>query len=369
MGRKKKNNRLILTVNCGSSSLKFKVFSFPDEQVRTKGLIEHIGEEGSEVSNHHQALELAFQQMFSAGVDRQDIYAVGHRVVHGGEDFIRPTRIDDQVIAKIRELFKLAPLHNPANLEGIIACKKLLPDVPQVAVFDTAFHSTIPERAYMYAIPFEYYSQYGVRRYGFHGTSHQYVSLKASELLKKPLSRLNLITCHLGNGCSITAVKGGKSVDTSMGFTPLEGLVMGTRSGDIDPALVIFLQRQLSLSPDEVDKVLNKESGLKGLSGVSNDFRDLMQARKKGNKRAGLAIEVFKYRLLKYIGAYALVLGRVDAIVFTGGIGEHVAEVRQFVKRAVKGLFKKEPKILVIPTDEELMIARQVVKVISRRGL
>ncbi len=364
--RIKRNNPIhILTVNCGSSSVKYKLFSFPEEKVITNGLIEQIGEEGSSVKNHHQAIELVIDRILSLGVSLDDIKAVGHRVVHGGEKFVEPTIITDEVIEQIRALFDLAPLHNPANLEGIIATSKVLSSAVQVAVFDTAFHSTLPNYAYIYALPYRYYEKYGVRRYGFHGTSHKYVAITASEKLKKPLSKLNLITCHLGNGCSVTAIKNGVSVDTSMGMTPLEGLVMGTRSGDIDPALIFFLQEKESLCPKDVDKILNKESGLKGISGVSNDFRDLLKAREQGNQRAGLAIEVFKYRLLKYVGAYAMALGRVDAIVFTGGIGEHVKEIRDYVAKAAKKVLKQSPKILVIPTDEELMIARQSYKFVK----
>ncbi len=369
MAKKKsqKQNKptLILTVNCGSSSVKYKLFSFPKERVITKGLIEHIGEDGSSVKNHHQAMEMVLDSILSVGISPDQIRGVGHRVVHGGERFIEPTVITEEVVEQIRALSHLAPLHNPANLEGIIATSKILSSAVQVAVFDTAFHSTLPDYAYIYALPYRYYEEYGVRRYGFHGTSHRYVSIAASEKLKRPLSKLNLITCHLGNGCSVAAIKNGKSVDTSMGMTPLEGLVMGTRSGDIDPALTFFLQEKESLGPKDVDRILNKESGLKGISGVGNDFRDLMKERKKGNYRARLAIEVFKYRLLKYVGAYAMVLGRVDAIVFTGGIGEHVKEVRDYVAKAVRKSLKSRPKILVIPTDEELMIARQTVKFVK----
>ncbi len=362
---------LILTINCGSSSIKYKLFSFPSEKVITKGVIEHIGEAGAGVKDHHEGLKKVLDEILGSGISKDEISAIGHRVVHGGEEFIEPVLISAEVVRKIKELSKLAPLHNPANLEGIIACEKILKGVPQVAVFDTAFHSSIPEYAYIYALPYEYYQNYGVRRYGFHGTSHWYVCLSAAKKLKKSPSKVNLITCHLGNGCSVTAIKEGRSVDTSMGFTPLEGLVMGTRCGDIDPALVLYLQGQLKVSADQLGKIMNKESGLKGISGVSNDFRELIEARAKNNKRAALAIEIFKYRLLKYIGAYCLVLGKVDAIVFTGGIGENVKEIRDYVGQRLKRLLKNPPKIMVIPTDEELMIAKRTMKLlkrISKRG-
>ena len=366
--RSSRRARLILTINCGSSSIKYKLFSFPKERVVSKGIIEHIGEGGRNVSNHHEGMERVIDNIKSEGIALEDIFAVGHRVVHGGESFIEPTLITEEVIDKINELFPLAPLHNPVNLEGIIACQSILKDVPQVAVFDTAFHSSIPDYAFMYAIPYEYYKKYGIRRYGFHGTSHRYVSIIAAKKLRKPVSKVNLVTCHLGNGCSITAVKGGRSVDTSMGFTPLEGLIMGTRSGDVDPAVVLFLQEKEGISPKEVDKILNKKSGLKGISGISNDFRELMLARDKGNQHAALAIEMFKYRILKYVGAYSLALGSVDGIVFTGGIGEHVKEIRDFVRKAVKKLFKDVPKVMVIPTDEELMIARHTDALAIKQG-
>lgn len=369
MKRRQTRTDLVLTINCGSSSIKYKLFSFPEEKVISKGIVEHIGEKGHNISDHHAGMEYVLDRLIEEGVDLKDITAVGHRVVHGGEEFIEPTVITSKVVKKIRSLFSLAPLHNPANLEGIIACQNILKGKLQVAVFDTAFHSTIPDYAFMYALPYEYYKKYGIRRYGFHGTSHRYVSIIASKRLGKAVSRTNLITCHLGNGCSITAVKGGCSVDTSMGFTPLEGLVMGTRCGDIDPALVLFLQEKEGLPPEEIDRVLNKKSGLIGISQLSNDFRELIQARAKGNKLAGLAIEVFKYRILKYVGAYAMVLGRVDAIVFTGGIGENVKEIHDYVGRQAKKVISGQPKIMVIPTDEELMIARHTIKLVkSRRG-
>ncbi len=289
-----------------------------------------------------------------------EIFAIGHRVVHGGVQFKKPTIINDEVVSKIRECFELAPLHNPANLAGIEACIELLPEVKQVAVFDTAFHQSLPEHAYIYGLPYEYYEKYNLRKFGFHGTSHQYVAHEAARILKKHLNKLKLVTCHLGNGCSVTAVKNGKSVDTSMGFTPLEGLVMGTRCGDIDPASVIFLADKEKISLPEIDRVLNYKSGLKGISGLSNDMREIKKAAREGNKRAKLALDIFIYRITKYIGSYIAAMGGVDAIVFTAGVGENEKDIRE---KAVKGLFnflnKNKVKVLVIPTNEELMIAKQ----------
>jgi len=286
--------------------------------------------------------------------------AVGHRVVHGGEEFTKPTMISGPVLARISAYSALAPLHNPPNLMGIKACKKLLKGVKQVAVFDTAFHQTLPAHAYMYGLPYNFYKKYKIRKYGFHGTSHQYVSEQAAGILKKPLSKLNLIVCHLGNGCSMSAVRYGKCVDTTMGFTPLEGLLMGTRTGDIDAAVVVYLQNRLKLSPFEVDRILNKESGIKGVSGISNDMRKINFCAAKGDPRAKLARDIFVYRIRKYLGAYLAVLKKLDAVIFTAGIGENQKDIR---RDATKGLFdclKAKPRILVIPTNEELMIARQV---------
>lgn len=322
-----------------------------------KGLIEKIGERGSKIVDHHMGLELILRKT-------RRIEAIGHRVVHGGQEFKKPTKINDYVIKKIEGCFKLAPLHNPANMAGIKACMKLLPGVTQVAVFDTAFYQTLPPQAFIYALDYRYYQKYAIRKYGFHGTSHEYVAGEAARRLKKPLSKLRLITCHLGNGCSISAIKFGKAVDTSMGFTPLEGLVMGTRSGDIDPAVVTFLMRKEKLSPNRIEDILNKESGLKGISGISNDFRDLKKAARR-NIRARLAIDIFIYRLKKYIGAYIMAMGGVDAIVFTAGIGENHASIRRGATQGLKSLANKA-KILVIPTDEELMIARQTYGLIKR---
>ena len=280
-------------------------------------------------------------------------------MVHGGEQFQEPVVINSGVIRKIKTCSGLAPLHNPANLDGIRACGEILKNVEQVAVFDTAFHQSLPESAYIYGLPYRLYQQYGIRKYGFHGSSHEYVAREAAGRLKKDISAVNLITCHLGNGCSVTAIKNGKSVDTSMGFTPLEGLLMGTRSGDIDPAVVTYLIQRKKMSVSSVDALLNKESGLKGISGVSNDMRKIKEAAGKGNLRAKLAIEIFVYRIQRYISAYMGILGKADAIVFTAGIGENHPDI---VRKICKGLFgnlKIKPRVMVIPTDEELMIARQ----------
>jgi acetate kinase len=348
----------ILVSNSGSSSIKYQLFQMPGERCLGKGVVEHIGEAGSAVRDHYSGLKDILNRV--DGVD-----AVGHRVVHGAEAFREPAVINSAVMKKIRQCCVIAPLHNPANLAGIFACGKLLSGVKQVAVFDTAFHQTLPDYAYIYGLPYEYYRKFGIRKYGFHGTSHEYVAREAARRLGKPLSRLKIITCHLGNGCSITAVQRGKSVDTSMGLTPLEGLVMGTRCGDVDPALVLFLMRRKKLSARQIREILNKESGLKGVSGISNDMRDLQKAGCRGSRRAKLAIEIFVYRVRKYIGAYAVVMGGCDALVFTAGIGEHQPAIR---RRIVKGLFRhlrQAPAVMVIPTNEELMIARQTYNLIK----
>ncbi|HAJ56747.1 MAG TPA: acetate kinase [Candidatus Omnitrophica bacterium] len=368
----------ILVINSGSSSIKYRLFEIRTNGrknssryvILSKGLIERIGQEGSGVKNHKQGIQILLDGLVSGPDakigDHNEICAIGHRVVHGGVEFKKPTIITDDVISKIRECFELAPLHNPANFSGIEACKELLPHVKQVAVFDTAFHQSLPEYAYIYGLPYEYYEKYNLRKFGFHGTSHQYVAHEAARQLKKPLSKLKLITCHLGNGCSITAVRFGKSVDTSMGFTPLEGLVMGTRCGDIDPASVIFLADKEKISLEEIDRVLNYKSGLKGISGVSNDMREIKKAAKQGNKRAKLALDIFVYRIKKYIGSYIAAMGGVDGIVFTAGIGENELDIRA---RVVKGLFdfldEKKVKVMAIATNEELMIAKQTFQLIK----
>jgi len=353
-----RNSKTVLVINCGSSSLKYQIFEVPKFREIYKGVVNHIGEIDSTVKTHQDAIIAVLGELEEkAGIRKENIVGVGHRVVHGGEEFKEPVVIDKAVISGIKEKIELAPLHNPANLEGIMACLQSLPEVKQVAVFDTAFHHTIPEYAYMYALPYELYKKYRLRKYGFHGTSHAYVAEKAAEKMGKPLDKLKLITVHLGNGSSISAIDAGKCVDTSMGFTPLEGLMMGTRSGDLDPALVLYIINHLHLSPHKVDMILNKESGLLGVSGISNDVRGICKAQDKGNARAKLAIDMFLYRIKKYIGSYMYVLGGADAIVFTAGIGENKPE---FVKESTKDvgkIFKKKPKVMVIPTNEELKIA------------
>ncbi|MDP1853530.1 MAG: acetate kinase [Candidatus Omnitrophota bacterium] len=342
----------ILVINSGSSSIKYKFFKMPEENLISKGVIEHIGEKGSSIKDHYRGLKIILE-----GINHVD--AVGHRVVHGGEKFRDPVLIDKSVIRKIRECSTLAPLHNPANLAGILSCKKLLPGIKQAAVFDTAFYQTIPDYAYIYGLPYDYYRKFGIRKYGFHGTSHEYVANEAAGILGKPLKALKVITCHLGNGCSVTAIDKGRPIDTSMGFTPLEGLVMGTRCGDIDPSLVTYLMRKKRFNISQIDGILNKESGLKGISGFSNDMRQLNKKLKEGNARARLAIDIFVYRVKKYIGAYTLVMDGCDALVFTGGIGENQKEVRKKICLGMFSALKKKPEVLIVPTDEELMIARR----------
>ena len=358
VGYRVENTMKILVINSGSSSIKYKLFEMPSSCLVSKGNIERIGEKGSLVADHNAGLKMILDKVDS-------VSAVGHRVVHGAEKFQRPVLIDQAVIREIRKCCSIAPLHNPANLMGILACKKLLPGVPQVAVFDTAFHHTLADYAYTYGLPYEYYKRYGIRKYGFHGTSHEYVATEAARILRRPLEKLKIITCHLGNGCSITAVNYGKSVDTSMGFTPLEGLVMGTRCGDIDPALVGYIMRLKKIDADALDAIMNKSSGLKGISGISNDMRVLEKKALEGNRRARLAMDIFAYRIKKYIGAYTAVMGGCDALVFTAGIGEHQVGLRQKIIKGIFSHMKKAPKVLVIPTNEELMIARQTYKVIK----
>jgi acetate kinase len=345
----------ILVINCGSSSIKYKLFDMPGEHVVHHGIIEHIGEKGSHVHNHYSGLKIILSKI-------NHVNLIGHRVVHGAEEFKKPVFIDKAVIKKIRQCCSIAPLHNPANLAGILACKELLKGIKQVAVFDTAFHQTLPDYAYIYGLPYSYYKRLGIRKYGFHGTSHQYVAMEAARIIKKPLNKLKIITCHLGNGCSITAVNKGESVDTSMGFTPLEGLVMGTRCGDIDPALVTYLMHRQKLGIQKIEQILNKSSGLKGISGISNDMRMLENKAKRGDKRAQLAINVFVYRIRKYIGAYTAIMSGCDILVFTAGIGEHQKGIREKICKNMFTYLSKKPKILVIPTDEELMIAREAYK-------
>ena len=396
----------ILVINCGSSSLKYQFIDMKDESVLAKGLVERIGIDGSvlkhekigmekqtitaDMPNHEVALKLVMDALINDkhGVikDFKEIDAVGHRVVHGGEDFANSVLIDDKVMKSIEDCIDLAPLHNPPNIIGIKACQKLLPGVKMVAVFDTAFHQTMPDYAYMYAIPYEYYEKYKIRRYGFHGTSHRFVSKRASELMGKKIDQCNIITCHLGNGASVAAIKNGKTIDTSMGFTPLEGLIMGTRSGDIDPAVIPFLSEKEKMSIKEIDTLLNKKSGVLGVSGVSSDFRDIEGEAEKGNDRARLALDMFHTRVKKYIGAYMAELEGVDAIVFTAGLGENSAESREEICKGLESLgieidvdankvrgkeqliSKKDSKIkiYVIPTNEELVIARDTLEIVSK---
>lgn len=387
----------VLVINCGSSSLKYQLINMEDESVLAKGLVERIGIEGSVLTHkvngekniikqpmkdHKVAIKLVLNALVDKnyGVikDMSEISAVGHRVVHGGEKYAKSVLIDDEVIKAIEDCIKLAPLHNGPNLIGINACKELMPDTPMVAVFDTAFHQTLPDYAYTYAVPYELYEKYGVRKYGFHGTSHRFVSREAAKMLGKDIKSLKTITCHLGNGGSICAVKNGESIDTSMGFTPLAGICMGTRCGDIDPAVVPFLQKTADMSVDEVDALMNKKSGILGISGISSDFRDIISAADKGDKRAKLALDVFFYRVKSVIGAYAAVLDGVDCIVFTAGFGENSSYARETICSGLGYLGIKidkkkndvagEPaeisaddskvKVLCIPTNEELMIAR-----------
>ena len=359
----------ILVINCGSSSIKYKLYKFPQKKLVTKGLIEKIGEKQSPIKDHRQGINILFSRLLEeeAIKDLKEINAIGHRVVHGEEIFQKPTIITKEVLRKIKECFEIAPLHNPKNYEGIIACKRILPQTIQVAVFDTAFHQTIPEYAYMYALPIEYYKKYKIRRYGFHGASHQYITYQAAKILKKPLNKLKLITCHLGNGCSIAAIDKGKSIDTSMGFTPLEGLVMGTRCGDIDAAAIFYLMEKEKLNIKQMNEILNKKSGILGISGISNDVRVIKEEIRKKNKYAKLALDIFLYRIKKYIGAYYLILGGVDAICFTAGIGENNPDIIEKLKKDVYKVIPQKAPVYVIPTDEELMIATLTYKLVRKK--
>ena len=379
---------LILVINCGSSSAKYQLFDIKKKRSLAKGIVERIGQPGSILrhqkdggaelkrnclcADHHTAIsiivDILTDRHYGVITRKEEISGIGHRVVHGGEEFKEPSLITPDVIRSIQKYSELAPLHNPPALLGINACLSILKGIKQVAVFDTSFHQTMPEVAFLYGLPFEYYKKYGIRRYGFHGTSHKFVTEEAQRILKRPMKSLKLITCHLGNGCSMTAVDGGRSVDTSMGFMPLEGLLMGTRSGDLDPAAVLYLLEKENLSLNRVNDILNKESGLLGISGVSNDMRDISRAMKgKGEKarRSRLAIEIFIYRIKKYIGAYQAALGRVDAVIFTAGIGEHNPSIVKRVVREIKKVVSRKTRFLVIPTNEELVIARDTHHVIS----
>ncbi len=386
----------VLVINAGSSSLKYQLINTDNNDVIAKGLCERIGIEGSKLThkpagkedavieqkmeNHADAIKLVINALIDEkhGVIKSmdEIGAVGHRVVHGGEYFAGSVVIDDEVKAAIEKCSELAPLHNPANLTGITACEEVMPGVKQVAVFDTAFHQTMPKKAYMYAIPYEFYDEYKIRRYGFHGTSHKYVAMRAAKMLNKNIEDLKIITCHLGNGSSVTAIDGGKSVDTSMGFTPLAGTLMGTRSGDIDPAILPFIMEKKGIDAKAVDTLLNKKSGVMGVSGISSDFRDLAKAADEGNERAALALDMFIYAIKRYIGFYAAAMGGVDAVVFTAGIGENDSAMRAKMTEGLEFMGIKVDmeanklrgendisasgatvKTLVIPTNEELMIA------------
>ena len=396
----------VLVINCGSSSLKYQLIDMATEESLAQGLVERIGIEGSvltqkvegkdkyivkeQMKDHKDAIRLVLAALVDEnnGVIKSmdEISAVGHRVVHGGEKYKESVVINDEVKANIEECFKLAPLHNPANMIGIKACEELMPNTPMVAVFDTAFHGTMPEDAYLYALPYELYEKHGIRKYGFHGTSHKYVSQTCAEVMGRDIKDLKIITCHLGNGASLCAVKNGVSVDTSMGFTPLEGLAMGTRCGNIDPAIVTFLMKEEGLSVDEVNDLLNKKSGVLGISGISSDFRDIEDAAfNKDDRRAKLALKIFEYKIRTTIGAYAAAMGGVDAIVFTAGVGENNAvgraEIAAYLgylgteidkeQNNVRGeeriISKAGSKVtmLCVPTNEELSIARQTLALVK----
>ncbi len=398
----------ILVLNCGSSSLKYQVLDMTNEELIAKGLVERIGIDGSIISHEKigndkvkneipmkdhtaaisQVIKMVSDPKEGAVKDISEIAAVGHRVVHAGENYAKSVLITDEVIQALEACVPLAPLHNPANLTGINVCKDLLPEVPMVAVFDTAFHQTMPPEAYIYALPYKYYEDYSVRRYGFHGTSHFFVSQEAAKFLSKDINDLKLITCHLGNGASVTAIKNGKSVATSMGFTPLEGVAMGTRAGNIDPAIIDYLKEKEGLTAKQVTNILNKESGVLGISGVSSDFRDINDAADEGNERAQLAQKVFAFTVKSYIGSYIAQLNGVDAIVFTAGVGENDWLMRSMIcenmnnlgitideeyNKTIRGkkteISTKDSKVkvIIVPTNEELVIARDTLSIISSK--
>ena len=388
----------VLVINCGSSSLKYQLIDMETENSLAQGLVERIGIDGSvltqkvegkdkyivkeSMKNHKEAIEIVLKALVDSehGVIKSmdEITAVGHRVVHGGEKYAKSVLITDEVKKSIEECYKLAPLHNPPNMIGIEACEELMPNTPMVAVFDTAFHQTMPKEAFLYALPYELYAENGIRKYGFHGTSHMYVSNKVAEVMGRDIKDLKIVTCHLGNGASLCAVKNGVSVDTTMGFTPLDGIVMGTRSGSIDPAIVLYLVNELNYTVDDVNTLLNKKSGVLGISGVSSDFRDIEDAAAAGDARAILALDIYHYRIRTQIGAYAAAMGGVDAIVFTAGVGENGPETREACLQGLEFLGVKcdkernnvrgkvreistddsTVKAFVIPTNEELVIAR-----------
>ena len=395
----------ILVINCGSSSLKYQVLDMNGEILLAKGLVERIGMDGSVITHekigmdkvrnetpmesHKEAIQLVLDAIIDPehGVvkDMSEIGAVGHRVVHAGEKYASSVLIDDDVIQALEECVELAPLHNPPNLLGISACQELMPNTPMVGVFDTAFHQTMPPESYIYAIPYEYYQKHKIRRYGFHGTSHKYVAQRAADIMNCNLDDLKIITCHLGNGASVSAIKRGVCIDTSMGFTPLEGLVMGTRCGDIDPAIVTYIREKEHLDQGVANEILNTKSGVLGISGVSSDFRDLEAAAEEGNERAQLAIKVFAHKVRFYIGAYIAEMNGVDAIVFTAGVGENDIAMRDIIcndlgnlgikldlvknktrgKEAIISRDDSRVKIILIPTDEELMIARDTLEIVK----
>jgi acetate kinase len=395
----------ILVINCGSSSLKYQVLNMDGEILMAKGLVERIGMDGSVITHEKigedkwvnevpmESHKEAIKQVLDAIVDpdhgvlkdMSELGAVGHRVVHAGEKFATSVMITPEVMAALEECTDLAPLHNPPNILGIEACQELMPDTPMVGVFDTAFHQTMPPESYIYAIPYEMYTKHGIRRYGFHGTSHKYVAQRAAELLNNNLDEMKIITCHLGNGASVSAIKYGKCIDTSMGFTPLEGLVMGTRSGDIDPAIVTYMRQKENLEQGQANEILNKKSGVLGISGISSDFRDIEAAAEEGNERALLALKVFAHKVRFYIGAYIAEMNGVDAVVFTAGVGENDIGMRDIicnnlgnlgikldvVKNKVRGqemIISRDDspvKIVLIPTNEELMIARDTLQIVK----
>lgn len=396
----------ILVINAGSSSLKYQLLDMENETVLAKGLCERIGLDGhlkhtplvegrsvfdEDVSmpTHSEAISAVIEKLtsdkFGVVSSMSEIDAVGHRVVHGGESFASSVLITDDVMAALEDCVPLAPLHNPANITGINACRAVMGEVPQVAVFDTAFHQTMPEKAFIYGIPYKYYEEYKIRRYGFHGTSHRYVSSRAAEIIGKPVEELKLISCHMGNGSSICAIENGKSVDTSMGFTPLVGLPMGTRSGDLDPGVLQFIMRECGVDIDKMLNILNKESGVLGVSGVSSDFRDLDNAAKQGNKQAALALDLFHYSVAKVVGAYAAAMNGVDAIIFTAGVGENSVETRAEIckyfgylgasfdaeannvrgKDTIISTPDSKVKLIIVPTNEELVIARDTKEIVG----
>ncbi|MGY4689221.1 acetate/propionate family kinase [Salibacterium sp. K-3] len=390
---------IIMAVNAGSSSLKFQLLRMPEEELAAKGQIERIGLDGAEmeiewgeeefseqldISDHEEAVKKLLDSLTANHIiaSLDDIEGIGHRVVHGGEKFADSVRITEEVIEAIEEVSELAPLHNPANLTGIRAFREILPNVPDVAVFDTAFHQTMPKSRYMYSVPYEYYEQYGIRKYGFHGTSHKYVGQRAADLMDQPQEDLKLVSCHIGNGVSVTAIDGGRSVDTSMGFTPLAGVTMGTRSGNIDPALIPYMMEKTGQSSGDIITMLNKKSGILGLSGTSSDLRDVEEKGNAGDEKAQTALDIYTTRIHKYIGTYAASMNGIDAVIFTAGVGENSSTVRQQVCNGLEfmGIHLDEEanktrgeetfinkdgspvKVLIIPTNEEVMIARDTMR-------